>query len=235
MAMQWVPNDPHEMYGGTHGENGFTNVHAWDPNWVQSWNDAGAKSTFERPFFDRNLAEQHWQTQAGLDAQRYAVDRQVNERQREFNARFHTLRGLMGAANGMGGAQVGTAPTITAGPVWDQNQLQARVNQGRAQNDQATATKIKSMNEGLAGRGYGSHSPLAAALQGQYEGANMGQNAALENNLRWNTAEGNAQHLFQTQMGQEQQFANRQNENIDRRKIGAGSWSALVSALGGLS
>lgn len=185
--------------------------------------------------FDRQMAEQHWAHQLAADTQTRLAQMQLAERQRQFNKSFGFLKGQLPLAANFGGGPVGgPQPTITAGPIWDENQVQSRVNAMRGQTDQSVATRQRDLQDSLTARGFASSSPLISALQGQAFAAGLGSSTAAENDLRWNAARDNADHLLRSQVAQESQYSNRQQENIGRRGISAGVYSTLLSALGGL-
>lgn len=132
------------------------------------------------------------------------------------------------------GGQGPPSPEITVGPIWNDQQTQQRVNAERASSDRSTATQMRGMQESLGGRGVGSSSPLAMALGGQMQAANIGRKAGGEREIRNNAAQENAGHIFQTQMGRESQFASRQNEAIERAKPYFAERNLLLSALAGM-
>lgn len=55
--------------------------------------------------------------------------------------------------------------------------LNSQINAAQATNNRATGTQQQQQLGSLAGRGVGVHSPLAAAIQAQLQGANIGANA----------------------------------------------------------
>lgn len=137
--------------------------------------------------------------------------------------------GLFGAYQGQG--QVGTQPQINAAPVYSQDQIQQQVNTARANNDQKTAGEIQQMNNSLGGHGYGSNSPLAAVLGASYQGQNMQANTANETSTRLNAAQMNSQQLLAAQQAQEAQFANRQNEDIQRGQVKSNLFGSLFGSI----
>ncbi len=90
-------------------------------------------------------------------------------------------------------------PTITEGPIWSSGDIQARVNQSRAQNDMGAAGLVKQAQGRAAAGGYGGNSPLLQELTTGIQGRNLATNTGAENDLRWGAAEGNAKHLLNTQ------------------------------------
>lgn len=96
-------------------------------------------------------------------------------------------------------ADVSPYPDITIGPIWNDQQIQGRVNASRAQNDLGTAGKARSLAESTAGRGFGNNSPLYQELVGNLYANNLAANTSAENDLRWNAAQGNAQQVLASQ------------------------------------
>lgn len=161
--------------------------------------------------------------------------------QARFNTVFPWLQGQYGALAGSlnggmataGGAS-GARPEISGGPVLNSQQVQQQVNAARSGNDQATGGLIRDMKAELAGRGFGSNSPLAMALQAQTQGQNMATNTGNERDIRLGAAQQNAGQLLRTQQAREQQFATAQDEDIRRRQPYFAQQNALLSMLGGL-
>lgn len=191
-------------------------------------NDPGPKAIgwYQRGMLDPDVERQAKVQEMGLQ-----------QRQDRFNAIFPTLRDQMGAlAAGFGapGGNSGTGPEITVGPVWSDQQIQQQVNAGRAQNDKATQSRIRGMQQHVGASGFGSNSPLAMALQGQYQNQNLATNTALGRETRMNAQQANTDNIYRTQMGREQQYASRMDEDIRRRTATLNSYNALLSALSGM-
>lgn len=202
----------------------------------------------------RYLGDQGNQTQRyGIDANN-ATTRQGNQlqyqasvlpanlKQQRFNQvlpMFQDAFGRMGQWGGgtsgyKGNGQVGTQPNITTGGVYSQGQIQQQVNAGHAQTDQQTGTNVQNMNNQLGGKGYGSGSPLAMALQQNYEGQGMAANANNERETRMTAAQQNAGQTLNSQQAAEGQFANRQNEDIERNKVRTTALSSWLGSLGSI-
>ena len=191
---------------------------------------------------DRTLAQQlEGQRQAGETGRaQLAYNANIYPqqlRQSRFDQILPLLRGglasFLQAGTAPGGAS-GQGPEITAGPIWTEAQIQQQVNSQRGANDMATAGRIRGSRQDLAGRGYGGNSPLAQALQAQFQGQNLATNTANERETRFNLSRGNAQQLLASQTAREAQNASRQDEDIRRRQQSLGSYNALIAALGGL-
>lgn len=173
----------------------------------------------------------NYRAQLAADAARYPAQLQ----QERFNQVFPLLSGLLGGYNfDRVGGQSGPSPEITVGPVWNQQQVQQQVNAARATNDAVTANQTRATEQEVAGRGFGSNSPLLAALRSGQQMAGMRTNAESERNIRLGAAETNAQQLLKTQQAREGQFATRMDEDIRRRQAALQGYSALLGTLGGL-
>lgn len=109
-----------------------------------------------------------------------------------------TGSGGTGGKGGVGGLGSYTT-SIDTGGIWSDPQIQQQVNQQRASLDQAGATDQAAIQSKLASSGFGSNSPLAAALANQRQAATAAAGTGMEQNTRWNAAQGNANQLLQSQ------------------------------------
>lgn len=174
----------------------------------------------------RNIA------QIGADASMYPA----KLAQERFNTVFPWLQGQFSSVGGgaPGGSPVGKQPNITVGGVWNPGQVQQQVNTSRANTDQSAASQMQNQTRQVASQGFGSNSPILAALKGQTLGNALQTNVGNETNIRQNAAQQNASHLLGTQQAAEGQYASRQAEDIKRRQTGAQMYSALLSSLAGM-
>lgn len=125
-------------------------------------------------------------------------------------------------------------PRIAAGPVWDAGQVQRQVNASRANVDAQTASRQRQAQQSTGARGFGSRSPLLAALQQQIAGQGMATGADQARDIRWQAAQGNAQQMLEGTKAQEGQYATRQAEGLEKRRQDVSGIQALLQALGGL-
>lgn len=132
------------------------------------------------------------------------------------------------------GGSMPQQPHIGANPVYSQQQIQQQVNNTRAQNDTNAASQIRTQQQGLAGRGFGGNSPLAQALSTYTQGQNMATNTNAEQQLRFNSAQANAQQVLAGQQAQQEQYAQNQGLAIQRAQPYFQMQNALIAALGGL-
>ena len=156
-------------------------------------------------------------------------------RMERFSAIYPLLTGLLGNVNSQVGGQSPPSPEITVGPVWSNQAVQQRVNAQNAANQQAGATQERLQRRQAAGRGLASSSPLLAALGQQTQQGVLSANTAGERELRTQARQDNASQVLRSQQAREQQFASRQQEDIERRRTLSGTTNALIAALAGLA
>lgn len=159
--------------------------------------------------------------------------------QSRFNQVFPYLSSALGQANSSSGQLAGQAnttgePKISAAPVYTQGQIQQQVNQQQAQNDQSTATQQRKISGQMAGRGEGANSPLAQALGMGLENQNLATNTQNAASTRLNSAQANSTQRLAGQTAQETQYANRQNEAIQRSQVYQNYLSSALGAMSGL-
>lgn len=164
---------------------------------------------------------------------------QANQmKQQRFDQLFPWLQGQasgLQSAFGNTAGSVGLGPNITVGGVWNPQQIQQQVNATRAQNDQSMQSQNRQQQQTTAGQGFGSHSPILAALQGQNYAANLGANTQAEQQLRTTAAQQNAQQTLATQQARQGQYNQQQQQITERGRTYAQTYSALLNALGGLA
>lgn len=131
-------------------------------------------------------------------------------------------------------ATVQPPPQVSTGPVWDQGQIQSRVNAARASNDAATAGQIARMQGSMGARGFGAQSPLAMALQQRMQSENLATNTDAERSLRWDAAKGNAQQVLAGQKAASDSWHQYQQEQIAMAQIAAQQQNILTQAMLGL-
>jgi len=172
---------------------------------------------------------------------RYAVDQNLafqRQQQADKNNRFNTIwgsiQGQLGGLNQSVGGQSPPSPPMGGGQIWGAQDIQQNLNANRASTDRQVATQNANMQGSLAGRGFGSRSPLAAALETQTAMSGMGQKADYARQFVPQARQQNANYGLQVGQAREQQFANRQNEDIERRRTTVGQQTSLLNALAGL-
>ena len=124
------------------------------------------------------------------------------------------------------------SPTLIdpqSGPVISKDLLNQQVNRSFGSNAQQAATASRTATEGLAGRGLGSNSPLARALNQQIQGSMLGANSQSALAAQENAASQNAQYAQAMNQAYLQNAA-----NVYGSQTGATS-NAYGSLLGGLT
>lgn len=158
-------------------------------------------------------------------------------RMSRFNQILPMLSGQFGRLNNGFATAGGTntpMPPISAGPTLNPQQIQQQVNTSRAANDQATAGQMQQSNSSLAGRGFGSNSPLQMALNQGMQNNNLATNTANETATRLNAAQLNASQRLNSQQALSNQWATGNQLDIQRRAPIFAQQNALIAALGGL-
>ena len=186
------------------------------------------------PDVQRQLATQ--ERIAGIGAQAAMLPAELQ--QQRFQSVFPWLQSQFGRISSQmarPGGQSPPSPEITVGGVLNPQQVQQQVNSMKASNEQTGATQMAGQSRDLAGRGFGSNSPLLAALHGQTQASVLGQNVGGERDIRLGAAQQNAGQLLSTQQARAQAFAQRQQEDIARRQPYFSMANTLLSSLAGLA
>jgi hypothetical protein len=152
--------------------------------------------------------------------------------QSRYNQLLPMLQGELSSSADMG--QSGSGRPIDAGPVWNQQQIGQQVNAAQARNNAGTQSQQRGLQQSFAGRGFSSNSPLLQSLSTGLDMGRMRQNAEDTRQINWDSAQGNAQQLLAGQQAQEQQYANRMQEDIERRKAAATNKVSLLGMMAGL-
>lgn len=154
-----------------------------------------------------------------------------------FNTVSPLLKGLMGQAQGQAGlvgGQNGPSPQIDAGPVWSPQMIDQQVNAAKAGTAQKAQTQMTANQRNTAASGFGSRSPLLAALN---SGVGMQAQAAgtdAERNIRFGAAQGNAQQVLAGQQAQEGQWRDQQDADIRRRQANHQYVTSIAGLLAGM-
>jgi hypothetical protein len=233
-----MPSDIQDMGFGLNYNQGFRPMSAGggggrlgggadpnDPSWFYKF---GQQSALERQLAGMQQAGETQRAQISAAASRYPS----TLKQQRFNQVSPWLQGQYNTPVDIGQSQAG--PAIDASPIWGEGQIQGRVNAMRGANDAATAGKMRGMQQQVAGRGFGSNSPLAQALGAGMQASNLATNTQGENDLRWQAAQGNKQFVLQAQQAQEQEAADRNQEDIQRRQMQAQRQNAIIAAMAGI-
>lgn len=136
--------------------------------------------------------------------------------QGRFNALLAALQGQFGSTPNRIGGKTGKPPPIHVGGVYDPQQVQQQVNMSKANIDQQTATNVQNAMERVGGSGMGAQSPLAQALSGQLQSAGLQSRVGSETDIRNKAAQMNAGQLLNTQQALSNQWAQKQQFDIER-------------------
>ena len=145
------------------------------------------------------------------------------------------LTGLMNGSTERVGGQSSAAPSIARGPVWTDQMIQEQVNAGQATNTAGADTQNRATATRLAGQGFGSRSPLLAALQGATNMQATAANADLARSTRWDAAQGNADQVYRGDQLATQQWNQAEQQDIARRQMMATYSGNLASVLASLA
>jgi hypothetical protein len=192
-------------------------------------------------------------TRHGQDLQFQAAQLPFNWSREVFGQVFPIIQGLAGQlGGGAGGAfdanlsRVGGAntalPGLPASTVFDPRMVQQQINAGSARNQQSAATARDQATADNAARGFGSRSPLLAAMSNQIGLATAGANSDLDRETRMGAATANAQQGNTVAQLAQQQWEGVNNADIARRRLagdlttsGNNSVISLIAALAGLT
>lgn len=187
---------------------------------------------------ERMAKQQADTTRYGADLANQLGKAQLAQKGNQFNTVWGGLSGLLGGLNGSHGSSVGGTNTpqaaIDTSPIWNQDQINQQVNQSRAQSLQGAQGQQQAMAAKMSGQGFGSQSPALLQMQNNAMSQALGQAASNENNQRWAAAQGNASHVLNAQKAGEQNWADYNQADIERRKTSTGYATGLMSALAGL-
>lgn len=146
------------------------------------------------------------------------------------------MKNRFGGGKGSGGSSPFTTPQpgIDTSGIWSPDQIQQRVNASTANTDRAAATQIRGQQQSAGAKGFGTQSPLVAALQQQALGQAAGTNAEQDNSIRWNAAEGNRKMVLDAEKARLDAWAQAQNARNQWWNIQSGRDNALIAAMAGI-
>lgn len=111
-------------------------------------------------------------------------------------------------------------PEVTQGGVWSDDQVNQRVAGMRAKNDASAAGRERDLRAGMASRGFGTRSPLTAALAQNIQGQNFATNTEAENDIRWTAAEGNSAQRLRAELAGITRGQTMSEDDLRRRQLG---------------
>lgn len=126
---------------------------------------------------------------------------------------------------GMAGGPNVRLPGVSVGGIWSPQRIQEQVNLMRSIAEQQTEGQLQRQQQELLGRGYGSGSPILAALQQTGQQQKLAGQTSSENELRTRMDQMNRQHLLSTQQARaqiaaEQARLNQGSRNLDLQLYG---------------
>lgn len=129
--------------------------------------------------------------------------------------------GFASYLSGVGG-QAPALPGLPSSEVFSGDQVNQQVNAARAQGDQGAAEQTRQSQQRLAAQGFGSRSPIQAALQQQILTGAGASNADQERQIRLDAAQANAQQGLSVGSLANQQYQLNNDQDIRRRQFAAG-------------
>jgi hypothetical protein len=196
---------------------------------------AGQQAGAQREFTgQQNAAERS--NQLAIASMPWDFKRQV------FGTVSPILQGLLAGSGGPGGngsltqgAGVGAPPPppTTGASVWDPAQVNAQVNDAKSQSAQAAASQMRQNATRVSGQGFGSNSPLLAALNNQTQAARMAGDSSAELSTRLNASQANANLGVEQAKVNAQNYGSQQDALARQRQATLNYQSSLVAALMG--
>jgi hypothetical protein len=172
---------------------------------------------------DYDARLQGYANQTGIANINAAASRYPHDlKQGRWNQVWPFAKDLIGNASGQGtsgyagSGPVGAVTDISDAPVYSEQRIREQVNAQRAGNDAQAAARNQKLSRELAGRGYGSRSPLAMALSQANLNQAMGANTQAETGLRFEAARANSEQVLEAQKAREAQRSNLNQEDIAR-------------------
>lgn len=148
-------------------------------------------------------------------------------RQTSLDKLLPLLGSAFGSVSG-GGSLGGQQPMINTGPIYTPQQTQQQVNRGVASNDSQFAGLLRMLANRFGSAGFSPNSPLFSALASQAGAQNIAANTNVRTQLPFDIASGNASHLLQSQSAAENQFSNRQQEQLAAQRNAVAMLSSVL-------
>lgn len=132
-----------------------------------------------------------------------------------------------------GGGPVGEQPRIDTGPLYTPAEEEAKVNQALGQNAQAEASANRASAESLGGRGFTGSSPQQAAITARNAVGRSIADTRARTDIPLQLRQPSRAHQLQAQGLAEQQFSNRQQEELARQRNQLALINPLIQSLVG--
>ncbi len=235
MAMPWQLTDSNSAYSLVGGPAFYGMGPGYAPTQVE--NAGVANNRANLAFQEKKLAADQANAGADRNLQLQLGQLPWQYKDKVFGTISPLLQNLMGnqGPGGTVGGQNPGVPQVDAGPIWSPQQVNQQVNSAKANNAQAADTQSKAAQTKLSAQGFGSKSPLLAALEGNIGQAKMGADADAERGIRWDAAGGNAGHVLKGQMANQGAAIAFNDADIKRRQSNNQYTTSLLSVLGGLA
>jgi hypothetical protein len=150
-----------------------------------------------------------------------------------FNKLFPYATSMLGNFGQVGG-QSTPEPSITRGPLYNQNQIQQQVNTQQAGADARYQTLMRQMAGSAAGRGFGMASPAIQSQMTQLGIANIGENQRIARELPMQYVQANADQTYRTDTLAQQQWQQAQDIDVRRRQTQLQGAIGLLNSLSGI-
>jgi hypothetical protein len=178
--------------------------------------------------------------QQGLSREQMGLEKQLAGNQLDWQKqKFNTILplltgGLNAARGGIPGANIPT-PQITAGPVYNPQQMQAQKNLIGSQAQGDIGTQQKQIAQSSAGRGFGSNSPLQQALSTEAAGMGRAGERQAQTQAGLTMAAQNAQQRLASQQAAAQAQLGAAQIGVEAQRPWWQLQSSLIGALAGLA
>lgn len=157
----------------------------------------------------------------------------------EFNQAFGLLSNSLpgsgsASASGFGGNPTSAQPTNNTGGIWSPQQINAQIAQSNAQGIQGAQAQQRQNANQMAGQGFGAGSPALQQMNSNAMSQAIASNASNANNLRYTSAQGNAQQQLAGQTQAQTAWSQAQQQDIARKALNEQYSASLAGAIAGL-
>jgi hypothetical protein len=152
-------------------------------------------------------------------------------KQQRWTQLFPHVQGILGQAGNINdmysGGGLDKSAKVSEAPIYDNQSIQEQVNATRAQSDASAVSQRSALSRQLAGRGFGSRSPLGMMMNQSIMGQNLMGNTAAEQQLRFNARQANAQHVLDAQKANVERVAGYNQQETERGRTRSGLLQGL--------
>lgn len=193
----------------------------------------GQQSQLDRTFQGgQNDANRALQLQLGMAPIDFAKEK--------FNTVMPLIQGLLGGGGGGGGSSpgalgaFGAVPQVSAGGIYSSKDMQNQVNAQQAKNAQQETAQNRQASAETAGQGFGTRSPLLAALQQGFAMNRQAQDATASREIPLQYQQANADNIQKGQMANQQAALQGQANQVAAANSQRTYTTGLLGALAGL-